>query len=245
MTLVVHGVTVPFGRDDVSPIIWDELSHGTYEEKEVRWLRTVVRPHDRVLELGSGVGITTAVIAGIPDVHVWAYEASPSSFALAQQVMVANALENVTLSQGILSAGAPQDLEFYVRRDLWMSSLIEAQGPYEATIKITSSNIDQVIDEHRIDIVVMDIEGAEVDLLVGAELRGVHRVFLELHDHLYGLQGIRKITDALGSKGFGYDPRGSSGSCVLFSRCDRPREYDPGRTEVQATTWTSATGQPL
>jgi hypothetical protein len=32
---------------------------------------------------------------------------------------------------------------------------------------------------------------------------------------------------ALTAKGYAYDPRGSRGPCVLFSKDDSPREYDP------------------
>ncbi len=73
----------------------------------------------------------------------------------------------------------------------------------------------------------MDIEGAERDLLRDAKLKGVERIFVELHDHLYGLSGVRDITQALAEKGFAYDPRGSRGPCVLFAKDDGPREYDP------------------
>ncbi|WP_425515303.1 hypothetical protein [Phyllobacterium endophyticum] len=38
---------------------------------------------------------------------------------------------------------------------------------------------------------------------------GIERVLLALHDHLYGLSGIREIMQALAVKAFAYDPRGS------------------------------------
>lgn len=225
--LTVHGVKVPLGPADVSPEIWQALSSGTYEAKEARWVFKSVRPHDHVLELGTGIGVVTSLIAGIEGVHVWAFEASPSSVRLARRVIEANNLDNITLSQGILAAGPPRDFVFYLREDLWMSSVVEHQGPYDETLTITSANIDRFISEHEIDVIVMDIEGAERDLLINAELLGVDRIFLELHDHLYGLAGIRDITQALAAKGFGYDPRGSSGPCVLFSRGNEPRQYQP------------------
>lgn len=223
--LTVHGVKVPLAPADVSPEIWQALSNGTYEAKEARWVFKSVRPNDHVLELGTGIGVLTSLIAGIEGVHVWAFEASPSSVRLAKRVIEANNLDNITLSQGILAAGPPRDFVFYLRKDLWMSSVVEHQGPYDETLTITSANIDQFISQHEIDVIVMDIEGAERDLLIHAALPGVDRIFLELHDHLYGLAGIRDITRALASKGFGYDPRGSSGPCVLFSRGDEPRDY--------------------
>jgi FkbM family methyltransferase len=228
--LTVHGIRVP--PADVSPEIWRALCNGTYEAKEARWVFKSVQPHDHVLELGTGLGVVASLIAGIEGVHVWAFEASPASVRLARRVIEANERANITLTQGILAAGPPRDFVFYLRRDLWMSSIVEHQGPYDETLTITSANVDQFVAQHRIDVVVMDIEGAERDLLIHAELPGVDRIFLELHDHLYGLDGVREITRALAAKGFGYDPRGSSGPCVLFSRSNEPRQYEPEEVDA-------------
>jgi hypothetical protein len=133
-------------------------------------------------------------------------------------VIAANEIHNVVLNQGILTAGQPRSHAFYVRQDLWMSSMDETQGPYQSCIELPSANIDDFITAHAINVLVMDIEGAERDLLCNAELAGIERIFLELHDHLYGLAGIRDITQALTGKGFAYDPRGSQGPCVLFAK---------------------------
>jgi len=225
--LKVHGINVPITSDEVSPIIWQALTSGSYEAKEARSIFKAVKPGDRVLELGSGIGIITAIIAKIADVSVWAFEANPSTAALARRVVDANGLENVVLSQGILTAGEPCSFRFYVRRDLWMSSMDENQGPYERVIELSSTNIDEFIARNAINVLVMDIEGAERELLQSADLTGVERIFLELHDHLYGLAGIRDMTHALAAKGYAYDPRGSQGPCVLFSKDDGAREYEP------------------
>lgn len=225
--LEVHGINVPITSDEVSPVIWQALTSGSYEAKEARSIFKAVKPGDRVLELGSGIGIITSIIAKISDVTVWAFEANPSTAALARRVIDANGLDNVVLSQGILTAGEPCSFRFYVRRDLWMSSMDENQGPYEHVIELSSANIDEFITRYSINVLVMDIEGAECDLLQKADLTGVERIFLELHDHLYGLAGIRDITQALAGKGYAYDPRGSQGACVLFAKDDGIREYEP------------------
>ncbi|WP_296100888.1 FkbM family methyltransferase [uncultured Agrobacterium sp.] len=223
----VHGVLLPLSPDEVSPIIWQALKDGSYEAKEARSVARAIRDGDRVLELGSGIGVITSVIARIPGVSVWAFEANPSTARLAERVLEANCANNVRFSQGLLTAGEPESHTFYVRRDLWMSSMDENQGPYEHRIEIGSENIDEFIDHHCINVLVMDIEGAERDLLSDATLAGVERIFVELHDHLYGLSGVRDITQALALKGFAYDPRGSRGPCVLFTKDDEPRDYDP------------------
>ncbi|WP_246663906.1 FkbM family methyltransferase [Phyllobacterium sp. SYP-B3895] len=107
-----------------------------------------------------------------------------------------------------------------------MSSTFADQGPYERVITIRSMEIDEIIVAAGIKILVMDIEGGEYELLRGAQLPGVERVFLELHDHLYGLDGVMQIMAAMAAKGFAFDPRGSSGACALFTRDLTLRAYD-------------------
>jgi FkbM family methyltransferase len=230
--LKLHGLEVPITPNDVSDVIWSALRDGVYEAKEARWAVKAVRPGDRILELGSGLGIVTTLLAGVDDVQVMAFEANPDAVRLAERVVKANNRENVTLNQGLLTAGPPRDFRFYLRKDFWMSSLIEHQGPYDDTMQLKSVNIDEFITHAEISLVVMDIEGAEYELLRRAKLPGVERVFLELHDHLYGLPGIKDITAAMAEKGFAYDPRGSSGPCVLFSRNTEPRTYQPGEADA-------------
>lgn len=226
--LTVHGITVPLTSDEVSPVVWQALTSGRYEAKEAKWVFKAVKPNDRVLELGAGIGIITSLIAKVPGVQVWSFEANPSTAALAQRVISANDIGNVVFSQGLLAAGEPHIIPFYIRKDLWMSSMDKSQGPYECEILLTSSNIDDFIADHATNVLVMDIEGAERDLLRRSELPGVDRIFLELHDHLYGLSGIREITQDLSAKGFAYDPRGSFGPCVLFTKEQGGvRQYEP------------------
>ena len=230
--VTLHGIKIPLSPDEVSPVIWQAITSGRYEAKEAKWVFKAVKQGDRVLELGSGIGVITSLMATIPDVRIWAFEANPTTAALAQRVIEANTAGNVTLTQGILTAGEPTEHRFYVRKDLWMSSMDKDQGPYEHEITLASANIDDFIAAQNINVLVMDIEGAERDLLQKADLHGVERIFLELHDHLYGLAGIRDITQALAEKGYAYDPRGSYGPCVLFAKDETVREYEEDAADL-------------
>jgi len=225
--VLVHGLRVPVDREEVSPTIWSALVEGSYEAKEARLAPKAVRVGDRILELGAGIGIITSLLASVPEVKVWAFEADPASVDLARRVLETNGRSNVELHQGLLTAGERREYTFYRRPDLWMSSLIEHQGAYDDVIHLISDDIDAFVQRHAINLLVMDIEGAELELLSRAELPGVERIFCELHDHLYGLEGIQQIMVQLARKGWAYDPRGSRGPCVLFNRDRSPREYCP------------------
>lgn len=218
--LTLHDILLPITAAEVSPVIWQALISGRYEAKEAAHIKSLLRPGDRVLELGSGIGVISTLMAKRPGVTLWSYDANPHTVALARRVAQANGVSNARFHHGLLTAGPPRDYDFYLRRDFWMSSMIESQGPYLEKIAVPSQNVDQVIQELAINVLVMDIEGAERGLLGAAALEGIDRVFLELHDHLYGLAGLRDIFTAMAARGFGYDPRNSSGPCVQFTRDD-------------------------
>ncbi|WP_027229987.1 FkbM family methyltransferase [Phyllobacterium sp. UNC302MFCol5.2] len=226
ITFDAHEIIVPILPGDVSEKIWSALQNGTYEAKEAFWVKRAVRPGDRILELGTGLGIIASVMAATDDVRILAFDANPEVVALARRVIDTNGFDNVTISHGLLMAGKPREVPFYLRKDFWMSSTFADQGPYEHVITIRSVEIDEIIAAAGITILVMDIEGGEYELLRGAQLPGVERVFLELHDHLYGLDGVMQIIAAMAANGFAFDPRGSSGACALFTRDLTPRAFD-------------------
>lgn len=226
MSLDVHGVQLPIDPAEVSSEIWSALTTGQYEANEARRVRRAIQPNDRVLELGAGLGVITSIIASVDGVRVWSFEADPRTARLAQRVIDLNCGDNVTLTNGILAAGPPVKVEFFQRSDFWMSSRFAEQGPYEQVVQVPSSDVDAFLDAHDINVLVMDIEGSELELVQHAKLAGVERIFLELHDHLYGLAGVQAISDALARKGLIYDPRGSSGPCVLYSVDDGERQFD-------------------
>jgi len=226
--LFIHGVKIPLSSSDVSPVVWEALTSGSYEAKEARLVQRLLKNGDRVLELGAGMGVITSIMARTPSVKIWSYDANPHTVALAERVAKANGVENATFHHGLITAGKPATYPFYIRRDFWMSSLMEAQGPYQDVIQIPSLDLDSLVSEHNINVLVMDIEGAERQLLGAALLHNIDRVFLELHDHLYGLAGVKDVFLAMLTRNFSYDPRNSSGACVVFSRdLNSARSYNP------------------
>lgn len=85
-----------------------------------------------------------------------------------------------------------------------------------------SIDVNDFIQQHDINYIVMNIGGAELEFVKHAHLKTIERIFLELHDNLYGLDGIKKIASELMDKGFVYNPRLSHATGVTYSR---DREY--------------------
>ena len=159
--LLLHGLQMPISETDVSPIIWEAIQAGEYEAKEAHSVIRILRSGDRIVELGSGLGVITSIMARTPGVSIWSFDANPDLITLARRVAVANGVKNAIFEHRLLTAGPPSGHVFFIRKDFWMSSLLEQQGPYERKILIESSNLDKFIEKHSVNVLVMDIEGAE------------------------------------------------------------------------------------
>jgi hypothetical protein len=130
----------------------------------------------------------------------------------------ANRVRGVRRINAVLTNGPERRATFYLRRDFWMGSLSAGPNPYVGTVEVPTTSLDGLLRDEGIDLVVCDVEGAETVLFQDADLSGVDRIFLELHDHVTGLSGVRRLFATMAGHGFVYDPRHSEGSVVLFQR---------------------------
>ena len=205
--LTVSGVRIPFNRQIITPPIEAALRSDRYEEGETRSLPAVVRGGDRVLELGAGIGFVSTILANRTSAaKIVAVEANPELIPFIRKVHRLNGAERVTVMNGVASAGDAFGVaNFYARRDFWMSSLSPEPYAYEQILEVPVHPFDALIARHRINMIVCDIEGGEVGLLPSAVLGGVDRIYAEVHDHLTGLSGVKRLFDALSAKGFAYD----------------------------------------
>ncbi len=133
-----------------------------------------------------------------------------------------NGVERVEVKNGVASVGPAQardaKAEFYARPDFWMSSLSPEPYAYDQVHSVPVLPLDALLRRNAINMIVCDIEGGEVALLPEADLSSVDRIYVEVHDHLTGLSGVKTLFDALSAKGFAYDLRHSCGSVVLFTK---------------------------
>jgi hypothetical protein len=62
--------------------------------------------------------------------------------------------------------------------------------------------ISDVIFEFRPNCLVMDVEGAEVDLLPAAPLHGINKIIVETHARVVGVAALRELDMHLQDQGF-------------------------------------------
>ena len=227
----LRGVRIQAPSDVITPSIAEALSTGAYEAEEARIVSRALKTGDRVLEIGSGLGFVSTLIARDERVaSLVAIEADPRLAKRAASTLALNGCANAEVMNAILApaASAGDMAVFYQRPDFWMSSMFETDVPYDRAVKVPVLPLNEMLLPRSINCIVCDIEGGEVGLLKGADMSGVDRVIVELHDHITGLSGVSELFEDMQRKGFAYDPRCSEGTVVLFRRlgyCEDRRPY--------------------
>ncbi len=221
--LEIEGIRIPDDPAIITPKIRRAIETGRYEREERAGTGKFLRPGDRVIELGAGIGFVSAYIAkrlGVRD--VMCVEADPQLCAFIARVHRENGIEGVEIRNlvALNDAGTPGTVPFYVRAPFWSSSLDPGEA-YERRIEVPAERLSALVRAFRANVLIVDIEGGERDLFAPIDLAGVDRIFLEIHTRKIRRIGIRKCFDALSAAGFAYDQQVSRGGSVLFRRIPR------------------------
>lgn len=217
------GVTIPLDTDIMSDVILKALKNGYYEKQEAVEMDRIIVPGERILEVGGGIGFISTICAQNKNVEALrVYEANPKLIPFIKTVHEMNGVDGVELINGVLSndVSAPT-AKFYVRSSFWASSLSPKPFGYVEEVDVAVQSFSQAVESFRPTLIVCDIEGGELDLFENANLNGVKKVYMEIHQRVLGRRGIKRIFDTMSGRGFHYDQHHSGGSVVLFSHVDR------------------------
>jgi len=196
------------------------LSSGRYEGQEADAILRHLRPGDRFLDLGAGIGFLCALAARVVGGEsVTGVEAGPETAAQARANLAANGFPATRILHGAVTDGATEEVEFGQRPAFWASALKTGEDwPVNARVlRVPALPIGSLLAEARPTVLSCDIEGAELEVLA-QPLPGVRLVVAEIHPAVYGAGGTRRLFDALSAQGFAYLPEGSRGAVVVFGR---------------------------
>jgi len=152
---------------------------GCSEPETADFLRSFLRPGMTFLDIGAHIGeyVVLAAVAVRPGGMVHAFEPSPEIFALLQSNILMNGLQNVRLHQTAVS-GSEGTVLFEICSEPAISALrAEAEmsaSPSRAVlaaIPVATTTLDAWWEplKVKIDLVKIDVEGAELSVLRGAE----------------------------------------------------------------------------
>lgn len=217
--VVSRGIKFPKDGKFITGMIRGSLKQGSYEAKEADVMLKVVRDGDTVIELGAGIGFMSSYIAANRKVNaVHSFEANPHLIPLIRQVHQINGLENTHITNAILGPRKGK-VDFHVSAKLLESTLSPVEGStYDEVVKVDVLNANKVLRDTGANMLVCDIEGAEVDLIPKLDLSNIRAAVIELHPQWIGPEGVNAVFRAFMDGGLAYYARGSTQKVVSFRR---------------------------
>lgn len=195
------------------------LTSGRYESHEADALMLHLRPGDRLLDLGAGLGFICALAAGVlGEAAVMGVEAGPETVKLARRNLAANGYPAVKVLKGAVVADGEGEVEFGERPAFWASALKGPEGWPEnaAVIRVPARPLGKLLAKFAPTVISCDIEGGELEVLT-RPLPGVRLVVVETHPQVYGPEGVARIVAALRAQGF-VAAEGGKKDTLVFGR---------------------------
>ena len=182
------------------------INAARYEGEEIAGALQVVSSGDRVLELGAGLGIVGAVTAlnRRPEA-VLSFEANPALLPHINALYAENGLsDRIRVENCVLLAGPdqPHSVTFHVHNSYLGSSLIESATRQTRPVSVPVADFDTTAAAFGATVLLMDIEGGELDLLRQIDLTRFRAVVLEFHPAVYGIDGMKECKRILRKAGF-------------------------------------------
>lgn len=159
---------------------------GIYEAEKAQCCCRLVKPGAILLDLGANVGYFTLLAAGLvgPAGRVWAFEPLDANVRLLKQHLVLNGVRNATLIRGAVAD--------YCGTASFDDSLggVASRLSKQGTSRVPVFSIDSLVQQrtiHAPDYMKIDVEGAEMSVLRGAQetLAATHpTLFIDTHGEM-------------------------------------------------------------
>jgi FkbM family methyltransferase len=215
---ILHGIRLELRPDVMSDRMISVIRKGSYENGEARQIPKIVDRNERIVELGGGIGFISSLAAKQEKVaSVTVYEANPLLIPLIHRNHELNGVRAEVHNAVAQPSAEPAELPFYVRKDFWASSLSPEPSGYQRQINVPVVGFADILERHRPTMLIVDIEGGELELFRKVPLTGIRKIYMELHQKVVGRMGIKSLFDFLSSRDFHYDQHHSQRSVVLFS----------------------------
>jgi FkbM family methyltransferase len=202
-------------------LVWVEHEIGgirvdTHEWPQRELLVRLLPPGGVFLDVGAHVGLYTLALAGKAS-RVVAVEPNPDAAAQLRANLALNDITNVDVLEAAAWDGAaplnlsnPQPPTGEISG--WMRTLPAEDG------QIWGQRLDVALDLDRLDLVKVDVEGADLHALRGMSgLLHEHRPVLFVESHaVHGYYELGELTDLIGSLGYSWEEGPASGPAPFF-----------------------------
>lgn len=217
----IKGIRLRIPDEQLSPPLIKALESGHYEWNEFAAIEKHLVQGDRVLDIGAGAGFISTRSAHIVGAeNVVCVEASPEMVPVIQRNLNLNAASEVTLLHGAVVPDnfEGKNVEFKVAKAFWASRINTANSKAENVVSVPALHFTQLLEKYKPSVVIMDIEGGEVDICQQIWPPCVRLLIMEIHTKLYSPAIVKAMFDGLSRSGFTYMPWGTRGEVVVQQR---------------------------
>jgi FkbM family methyltransferase len=206
---------------------------GIYEAHEKQMCHEFLKPDDTVLEIGGAIGFIGLVCQkkiGIRNYFV--FEANPETLAILQENYRRNGLQPVAWNMAL----GPNDgmLELEVGSDFWENSVVKQAGTTarSKTVQVPGASLEGLLRRTgaRVNVLIIDVEGAEQFIDLDEIPDSVEKIIIELHPHVLGPEKTYDLIAGLIHKGF-YVAREEGGAFAFLKRGQPEHSWATGRWE--------------
>jgi FkbM family methyltransferase len=192
-TIEQEGIQIPLDDPNVTGRVREVMEQGMYESGDVRALKALIQPDDRIMEVGAGIGFVSALAAKhVGSENVFTYEANPAMEPSIRRLWTLNEVEpNLTIaavSDAVGTVSLSTEVHYW---DVRVT---------DAGTEVPAVSFEAELQRVQPTLLMMDCEGSEDRLLGPIGLPpSVSRVISELHPELIGSDAcnasIRQMLD--------------------------------------------------
>jgi FkbM family methyltransferase len=160
----------------------------------------------RIVDIGANIGVFSIMVDELFAANVLAFEPAPAAFSKLRDNVNTNPLTGNVVCNPIAIVGndGGGTIKFYEAIDSATSSVVSANSEVGTWIDVPCASLDKILsDGNDVDLLKIDIEGAEYSLIRDASvetLRRVRKIVLEYHPTEQG--NLEMLVDRLRSAGF-------------------------------------------
>lgn len=170
-------IVVPDSLHLITPYVLREQLD--WFEDEIRFLRRLLQPGQRAIDIGANYGVYTLSIARTVGTsgRVWAFEPASSTAELLRRSIAANGFSQVVLEQSAVSS-APGSARLSLHENSELNALVHDAAADSASETVPLVTLDECRERHAwrdMEFLKIDAEGEEASILKGGK-----RFFAEL-----------------------------------------------------------------
>ncbi len=175
------------------------VARGDYELPERRAVKAMVRPGDQIVEMGGGIGVVSVTAAQIAGPHrVTVFEPQAHACALIRQNATLNGVEITCHNSAVGTVGGTRS--FFQSANIISSSFVDrgsAAKHRTDTVAVEVIALRDIVADLKPNVLISDIEGAEIEVLSKFDFTGIDVVIIEMHPHITGIESAANLASAI------------------------------------------------